>query len=275
MRVREGHFDSSRGRDVGFTAAGLTALALAAVGMVVACPALADTPSGVAPAKAALRPGAGAEGMIPPDLLAVGETLAVGVQTADPGYPLDGLKREIAATGKVRCAKVPMVRYKGDVVRYHHPVLIYVGFRDRLRRFEQVVKQTAIDIYGRAPRQIRHIGTYNCRRIGLWPTLLSEHGIANGIDVAGFDFGRARRSKPGAPGAALPRSLRRPFKIRMLKHWHAKAGVGHSHHRRFLRLLAARLVQRRDIFRVLLGPSYPGHKNHFHFDVSPWRLVQL
>ncbi|MCO4762947.1 MAG: extensin family protein [Myxococcales bacterium] len=212
---------------------------------------------------------------LPADLLAAGETLSVGRVTADPGYSLDHLKREIAPTGRVRCPKVKKVRYKGDVIRYHSPVWVYVDFRDRLRLFEKVVRQTAIDIYGRAPRKIRHIGTYNCRRIGLWPTYLSEHGIANGIDVAGFDFGPLPRRTPRAVRKATPKKLRRAFKVRMIRHWHATSGVAHSHHRRFLRLLAARLVLRRDIFRVLLGPSYPGHKNHFHFDVSPWRLVQL
>jgi hypothetical protein len=34
-------------------------------------------------------------------------------------------------------------------------------------------------------------------------------------------------------------------------------------------------VARDDIFRVLLGPAFPGHKTHFHFDVAPWRLVDI
>ncbi len=208
-------------------------------------------------------------------VLQQGETLAIGGVTKDPGYPLDALPRTIAPKGKVRCPKVAKVRYRGDVIRYHSPVLVYVHFKARLRKFEEVVRQTAIDVYGRAPVKIRHIGTYNCRRISLWPTFLSEHGIANGIDVAGFDFGRLPRKASKALKARTPKRLRRPFKVRMLKHWSARKGVAKSHHSRFLRLLAARLIQRRDIFRVLLGPAYPGHKNHFHFDVSPWRLVQI
>lgn len=211
----------------------------------------------------------------PKSLLLPGESLSIGPRTADPGYPLDHLKRAINAKGRVRCPKVPKVRYRGDIIRYHSPVLVYTGFKPRLKRFEAVVKQTAIDVYGRAPRKIRHIGTYNCRRIRLWPTYLSEHGVANGIDVSGFDFGPLPRGTTKAQRKATPRVLRRGFKVRMLKHWHAKKGIAKSHHSRFLRLLAARLVQRQDIFRVLLGPAYPGHKNHFHFDVAPWRLVQL
>ena len=138
--------------------------------------------------------------------------------------------------------------------------------------FEKVVAEVALEIYGRVPKRIKHLGTYNCRRIGGYPWLFSEHGIGNGFDVAGFDFGPAERDKRLFKG--LPKSLRRSFKVRILKHWNAQRGVAATHSR-FLRTLAKRLIARDDIFRVLLGPSYPGHKNHFHFDCSPWRLVDI
>lgn len=198
-----------------------------------------------------------------------GETLPIGAVTRDPGYPLDNMSREIPPRGRVRCPAIAKVTYRGDVLRYHSAVRVNRPFRERLKLFEAVVAQTAKDVYGRVPRRIRHVGTYNCRRIGGYPHLVSEHGLANGIDVAGFDFAADRRARH------LPRSLRRGFRVRLLKHWSAKRGVAYSHHRRFLRLLAARLIVRHDIFRVLLGPGYPGHKDHFHFDVSPWRLVDM
>ena len=28
-------------------------------------------------------------------------------------------------------------------------------------------------------------------------------------------------------------------------------------------------------FNVILGPSYPGHQTHFHFDQAPYRLVDV
>lgn len=187
-------------------------------------------------------------------------------------YPLDDVSRVISERGRVQCPKVELVTYKGDLIRYHRPTRVYVGFRDRLRKFEAVVLEVAKEVYGRAPQKIRHLGTYNCRRIGGYPHLVSEHGLGNGIDVAGFDFGRLKRGEKLPEG--LPRSLRRPFKVRMLKHWNGKRGAN-AIHARFLKTLARRLIARQDIFRVLLGPSYPGHKNHFHFDCSPWRLVDI
>jgi hypothetical protein len=57
-------------------------------------------------------------------------------------------------------------------------------------------------------------------------------------------------------------------------HWKA----GHpptAPHSRFLRELARRTIARRDLFHVLLGPSYPGHQSHFHFDCAPFRMVDV
>lgn len=185
-------------------------------------------------------------------------------------FALDGFERVIAPKGPVRCPKVERVMYRGDLVRYHSPVLVNPHFRERLVRFEAVVREVAIAFYGRAPRRIRHMGTYNCRRIAAWPEFLSEHGLANAIDVAGFDFGPAPRKLR----ADTPRALRGAFKVRLLRHWDQHEGV-QAVHSRFLKALADRLIARPDIFRVLLGPAYPGHKNHFHFDCAPWRLVDV
>jgi hypothetical protein len=194
----------------------------------------------------------------------------VDAEAEELAYGLDDVSREVAERGKVRCPKIEMVRYRGDTIRYHKPVRVYVGFRDKLREFEKVVEETAVEVYGRKPRRIRHIGTYNCRRIRSYPTYISEHGLGNAIDVEGFDFGPA----PRATRKQTPRKLRRGFKVRVEKHWNAKKGVNATH-AKFLKLLAERLVEREDIFRVLLRPAYPGHQDHFHFDVSPWRIVEI
>lgn len=191
---------------------------------------------------------------------------------ADDRYGLDDVPRYVPPTGRVICPKVPMVRYRGAVIRYHKPVRVYVGFRERLEKFERIVREVAIEVYGRAPRRIVHIGTYNCRRIRRYPTYLSEHALGNGIDIAGFDFGPARGR--GERAAAPHRRLRRAFRVRVADHWGRTRGVD-AIHAEFLRRLTDRLVGRDDVFRVLLGPAWPGHKNHFHFDCAPWRIVEI
>jgi hypothetical protein len=184
-------------------------------------------------------------------------------------YPLDGVVREIAATGPARCPTVPLVVYKGNKVRYDHPARVHPAFAERLKMFEEVVVEVAREHFGRAPVSLRHAGTYSCRRIGGYPTLLSEHGIGNGIDVVGFSFPRLARKQAGP--AALPARLRAPFQV-SLADFQAEPNTPQA---RFLDALARRLIGRHDIFRVLLGPAYPGHKGHFHFDVAPYRVVSI
>lgn len=202
---------------------------------------------------------------------AEGEATAEAEAEAEgPAYPLDDLPRELPETGRVRCPDVPKVTYRGDVIRYHKAVVVYEGFRDHLRRFEELVRDTAIEVYGRAPKTIRHLGTYNCRRIRRWPTWLSEHGLANAIDVEGFDFGPAGRDAP----KGLPRALRQGFSVRILDHWNGDRGVA-AEHARFLRLLAQRVIDDEGLFRVILGPAEAGHQNHLHLDMAPWRIVNV
>ena len=128
-----------------------------------------------------------------------------------------------------------------------------------------------MEIYGRAPHKIRHLGTYNCRRIGGYPNMLSEHSFGNGIDIASFSFPRLKRGEKLPSG--VPRSLRRSFTVDMLKHWNAKR-TAKGLHQRFLHTLGHRLIERK-IFRVLLGPAFPGHKNHFHLDYAPYELISI
>jgi len=186
-------------------------------------------------------------------------------------YPLDKYERVIGEKGRIHCPDVPMVIYKGGVIRYHKPVRVFVDFRDRLRKFEEVVREVAIEVYGRAPRIIQHFGTYNCRRMkGDYKEFISEHAFANAIDVAGFEFGSAKKDER----AAAPAGLRGSFTVTIDRHWHGSTGKA-AIHSRFLHLLIERLVVRDDIFRVMLGPGYPNHDNHFHFDCAPFRLIDM
>lgn len=187
-------------------------------------------------------------------------------------YDLDDVPRTVPARGRFRCPEADLVSYRGDVLRYSSTLRVHRAFKERLRLFEEVVRDVAVEIYGRAPRRILHKGTYNCRRIRRFPDMMSEHGLGNAIDIAGFEFGRARKREPLPEGA--PRRLRRSFEVQVAKHWNAKGTIG-TVHRTFLRTLARRLIERQHIFRVLLGPAWPGHGDHFHFDCSNYRLVAI
>ena len=198
-------------------------------------------------------------------------TLVPRAAHAESAYSLDELARTTSTEGRLRCPKLDMTKYRGANVRYHKPVYVYVDFKEQLTEFEATLVTVAKEVYGRAPRRIRHMGTYNCRRIRRFPDLLSEHALGNAIDVEGFDFGPA---KGASQRKASPRkSLRRGFQVRVGKHWQGKRGAA-AVHAEFLRKLTDRLIED-DVFRVLLGPAFPGHQDHFHFDVAPYRLVDL
>ncbi|MBL4635897.1 MAG: extensin family protein [Kofleriaceae bacterium] len=186
-----------------------------------------------------------------------------------PAYPLDNVSRKVAMSGKVSCPPVELVNYQGEKIPYQKKARVYVGFAQHLRRFEEIVAETAIEVYGRAPSKIITYGSYYCRRIRSWPYLISEHGLGNALDVAGFEF----KKMSGPNAGSLPRSLRRSFKVSMSKHWNARAKD--KVHQRFLRTLARAVINEEGLFRVILGPADPKHHDHFHFDMAPFRIVNV
>ena len=187
-------------------------------------------------------------------------------------YPLDHVERRVSARGPLVCPEGNLVAYRGDKLKYNKPLRIVPAFRERLKLFENVVVETAIEVYGRAPRTLEQLGSFACRRIRTYPEWLSEHAMGNAVDIAGFIFPPLTMKQ--ARGTSQPPALRRGFKVTMLQHWQAKRPQEQIHSR-FLHILAERLIHRADIFRVLLGPAYPGHKNHFHFDNGPYRLIEI
>lgn len=194
------------------------------------------------------------------------------VRPADPPspeYPLDHVSRKVPMTGPMQCPPVELVSYAGEVVPFSKSAKVYVDFVDHLRRFETIVRDTSVEVYGRAPTSITHEGAYYCRRIRRWPYLISEHGLGNAIDVSAFEF--ARLSGPDAKD--VPARWRGKFRVSMSKHWTASGAS--EVHREFLHLLARRVIDGDKLFRVILGPADPKHASHFHFDMAPFRIVNV
>jgi hypothetical protein len=187
-------------------------------------------------------------------------------------YPLDGIPRVLESGEALPCATTGLVTYRGTQLKLSKAARVHPAFVPKLVELEQLVAEVALPLYGRAPRTLVHLGTHNCRRMRRYPDWVSEHALGNAIDVAGFDF-------PALPrGAALPEGapagLQRAQAVRLDKHWNAARGPGATHSA-FLRALAQRLIERPDLFRVVLGPAMPGHHNHFHLDFAPYRVVEV
>jgi hypothetical protein len=189
----------------------------------------------------------------------------------DP-YELDGVERFLEEGEKPACDRAAMVSYSGTTLRYYGALLVNPPFKERLARFEEVVAEVSREIYGRAPRRIRHYGSFNCRSTRNRSWVLSEHALGNALDVVGFDFAPATKESPLPVGAAP--ALARSFQVRVAKHWNAESGVAATH-ARFLALLTERLRERPDIFRSMFGPGHGGHDDHLHLDAAPYRYVDL
>ena len=187
-------------------------------------------------------------------------------------YALDPIERIIDTGARIECNPEALVSHRGSLLPYRGAVRVDPAFRERLIRFEQIVLDVATDVYGRAPARLRHFGAYVCRATRHRSQRMSEHALGNAIDIVGFEFARAKKQDALAEG--LPRTLRGPFQIRVARHWSAPADDPVAAvHARCLRELAARLSDRSDVFRGMIGPSRRDHADHFHFDMSPWRYV--
>jgi hypothetical protein len=152
------------------------------------------------------------------------------------------------------------------------PARAIPAFRARLAAFEQVVLQVSRRVYGRAPASIRVAASYDCRAVSGNRRRISEHAFANAIDVAGFLF--AAQPIVGKDGSIQPVAIPGAFEVRVDRHWRAQGDSVTLRHARFLDELTAELVQR-ELFRTLLGPADPAHRDHFHFDMAPSKYVQL
>jgi hypothetical protein len=187
-------------------------------------------------------------------------------------YPLDAIPRVLEHGQELPCGTAELVSYRGSRMRLGKPGRVHPAFVAKLEGLEAIIEATAREVYGRAPTRLVHLGTQACRRMRRFPDWVSEHALGNAIDLAGFDFGPLPRSERVPDG--LPAGLRRAFSVRIDAHWNATRGVA-AVHARFLRTLAARLIERPDLFRCVLGPAYPGHHDHLHLDFAPYRVVEV
>ena len=186
-------------------------------------------------------------------------------------YELDAFSREIPPKGKVQCPNIPLETYRGTHYTYSEPIRVHKAFKERLILFEALVVEVAKEVYGRAPTRIKHSGGYTCKRIGGYPNLLSEHSFGNALDISRFYFAS---QKPGETSPAhLPQKLKSAFVVQMYSHWNQSRSNG-GLHQKFLHTIAKRMIER-DLFRVMLGPAFPNHKDHFHLDMAPYRLVSI
>ncbi|WP_439595324.1 extensin-like domain-containing protein [Falsiroseomonas sp.] len=113
----------------------------------------------------------------------------------------------------------------------------------------QVMQPAARQHLGSEVASTRHMGTQNCRNVNHASRgRRSQHATANAIDIAGF-------------------TLRDGREVTLLRHWDSGGAEA-----AFLRALRDGAC---GWFRAVLGPDYnAAHRDHFHFDMGPWRACR-
>ncbi len=111
------------------------------------------------------------------------------------------------------------------------------------------LQPAALRHLGTEVAQVRHLGTHACRNVNhAAHGRRSQHATANAIDIAGF-------------------VLRDGREVRLARDW--SGGGAEAAFLRELRDGACRW------FSAVLGPDYDvAHRDHFHFDMGPWRVCR-
>lgn len=178
--------------------------------------------------------------------------LASCAPSAAEAYPLDARDRSAPAGGRAVCAPDEMVTYRGTALRYAAPVQVHPSFTASLERFERIANEVGVEVYGRAPSKLHHGGAYACRTM---PSgRYSEHAFGNALDLEGFSFAAAGKGQ-------------KAVRVRVADAW--REG-GDPKAKRFFAVLLQRLDERDDVFRAIVGPPDPTHRDHLHLDMGPW-----
>jgi extensin-like protein len=199
------------------------------------------------------------------------QALGAAPGVPDGPYALDRINRKLTS-GPLRCPAVDAHDFAGTRMRFVPAAKVVAPFRERLLLLEQVAGDVGLRVYGRAPSRLHVAASYDCRPVTGNGGRLSEHALANAIDITAFDFPAVYAVGPKRSAADL--ALAGELEVRVDRHWKAKGDPLVERHARFLSELTDELDARR-IFRTLLGPAHPDHKDHFHFDMAPHRYVKL
>lgn len=137
-------------------------------------------------------------------------------------------------------------------VRYYGFTMFNCAMSLAMTRFEKIAQEEAHRIFETKSEQpitaIRHLGTYNCRRLREKPDKQSQHSFGNAIDLAGF-------------------YIRGVGDVDMQKHWTAR-WPSLQKRQDFLRALVVRLREEQ-VFTNVLDPTWDSaHDNHLHVDLA-------
>lgn len=191
-------------------------------------------------------------------------------------YPLDLIARTAAPSGASLCHPKQLVYYRGTRLKLEPPSPVFQPFVARLQRLEETLVEIGVQVYGRAPVKLVHVGTFVCRNVEPERSHLSEHAFGNAIDVTGFRFPALDPKAQNAGTRDLPPRLRGAFTVSVRADYYPTrpTTAAGERHRRFFDALNAALREG-DLFRTAIGPADSRHRSHLHLDMAPWPYVRL
>jgi hypothetical protein len=175
---------------------------------------------------------------------------AAGVVFRPAELPLQSANR-----GTITCGAEQVVEYRGSPsgIRYNAFPVLTCTMALGLARFERVLQEEAEAQFGARVKRVTHAGTYSCRRMARFGSMISEHSYANAIDLRSVTLANGRT-------------------VAVLRDFGPPEGDPLTREAQFLRRIAHRAFDEK-IFSVVLTPLFDTlHRDHFHFDMARYRV---
>lgn len=138
-------------------------------------------------------------------------------------------------------------------IRYNGAPTLTCGMALALADFERLLQEESTRQLGKRVVRIEHGGTYSCRKMTRFSTMVSEHSYGNAIDLRSFTLEDGRRVTVERHFGKLDSEPRDPRSL-------------------FLRS-AARRAYDEGVFSVVLTPYFDNlHRDHLHLDLARYRV---
>jgi hypothetical protein len=211
-------------------------------------PAMREPPE---PGRADLDPG-NDEVVAPPDAVPDCEARLAreGIDFRKAELPL-----KVGERGGFVCGAEQVVEYRGSSsgIRYNASPILTCTMVLGLARFERVLQEEAEVHFAARVKRIDHAGTYSCRKMARFSSMVSEHSYANAIDLARMTLADGRT-------------------VSVVRDFGSLAAEPDRVEGRFLRRVARRAFDEA-IFSVVLTPFFDArHRDHFHLDMARYRV---
>jgi hypothetical protein len=175
---------------------------------------------------------------------------AAGIDFRPAELPIKAADR-----GTLTCGAEQVVEYRSSSsgIRYNAAPVLTCTMALGLARFERVLQEEAEAQFHARVKRVAHAGTYSCRRMARFSSMVSEHSYANAIDLRSMTLANGRT-------------------IAVLRDFGPPGTEPETPEGQFLRRAARRAYDEK-IFSVVLTPFFDVlHRDHFHLDMARYRV---